>query len=301
MRCEKCGFTNSPTAKFCKQCGTRQLDVLEPASIPVTDNPRPLDTPVSVSADELCPQCATPRVQDKRFCRQCRFDFNALPAAAVASAPLPAHASPMNIEPAIDSAADARGTSGSRWWLIGGVAVLVAGFAATAGYLLYERHAMSASPQSVVIAASDTTQASAVSPQPVSAAAMTLLTSATTAATSATTAVTSASVTSATEVAPEAPPAAALASASAGAPILNATPSIGPEINNDSENNALRAAIAGNLANGNRCFAARKYDCALSHANAALRLDPQNEPAASLLKRTKAILSLPPYNRVFPH
>ncbi|WP_103704894.1 hypothetical protein [Paraburkholderia eburnea] len=57
---------------------------------------------------------------------------------------------------------------------------------------------------------------------------------------------------------------------------------------NSSENATIRAAIAGNLADGNGCFSNKKFDCAISNADAVLRLDPHNAQALSLRKRARA-------------
>ncbi|SDR55247.1 hypothetical protein SAMN05443245_7638 [Paraburkholderia fungorum] len=50
----------------------------------------------------------------------------------------------------------------------------------------------------------------------------------------------------------------------------------------------IRAAIDGSLADGTRCFEDKKYDCAISNANAVLRLDPHNSQALSLRRRAKS-------------
>lgn len=101
MRCQKCGFTNSPTARFCKQCGAPlpHGTVSKPAAFdtavatehdngtvlsatfePETAAPDNATMPVApdpaTQAVMSCPQCTTPRVNSKRFCRQCRFDFS---------------------------------------------------------------------------------------------------------------------------------------------------------------------------------------------------------------------------------
>lgn len=104
MRCQKCGFSNSPTAKFCKQCGMSMpraaataaaapaepsAFTAAPAPVPAPETNRdfamqaaPASAPAASaaedSAQQACPQCATVRVAGKRFCRQCRFDFAAL-------------------------------------------------------------------------------------------------------------------------------------------------------------------------------------------------------------------------------
>lgn len=57
---------------------------------------------------------------------------------------------------------------------------------------------------------------------------------------------------------------------------------------NSGENATIRAAIAGNLADGNGCFSNKKFDCAISNADAVLRLDPHNAQALSLRKRARA-------------
>ncbi|WP_159835351.1 hypothetical protein [Burkholderia sp. 8Y] len=54
------------------------------------------------------------------------------------------------------------------------------------------------------------------------------------------------------------------------------------------ENATIRAAIAGNLSDGTSCFSNKKFDCAISNADAVLRLDPHNAQALSLRKRAKA-------------
>ncbi|WGS48078.1 zinc ribbon domain-containing protein [Paraburkholderia sp. D15] len=87
MRCQKCESTNSPSARFCKQCGT-PLPRGEETSVPAPEQPRaqPLEQQAfSEPAAAPCPQCATPRVGGKRFCRQCRFDFSTLDAPGTAT------------------------------------------------------------------------------------------------------------------------------------------------------------------------------------------------------------------------
>jgi hypothetical protein len=54
------------------------------------------------------------------------------------------------------------------------------------------------------------------------------------------------------------------------------------------QNPTIRAAIAGSLADGTSCFGNKKYDCAISNADAVLRLDPHNSLALSLRRRAKA-------------
>lgn len=104
MRCQKCGFSNSPTAKFCKQCGMSMpraaataaaapaepsAFTAAPAPVPAPETNRdfamqaalasaPAASTAEDSAQQTCPQCATVRLAGKRFCRQCRFDFAAL-------------------------------------------------------------------------------------------------------------------------------------------------------------------------------------------------------------------------------
>jgi len=297
MRCEKCGFTNNPTAKFCKQCGVPQLHTATSAPELATELPPTLDAQVPPVGGTLCPQCATPRAQNKRFCSQCRFDFM-----ASVSAPITAEATTETRAPAkrqtIPVSSSETGGRGSRFWLIGGVAVLAIGIAGAAGYLLYEQHAKSSTlqaalspsetivtPQAIALqAGGKPQQAIGVDPAPGT------LASGVEAKTTATVA----------EIPPatantQAPPVANVASASVAAPTNIASQPIGQTV----DNGATRAAIARNLADGNRCFNNNKFDCALSKANAALRLDPHNEQAASLLRRTKTVLVLPPYNRVF--
>ncbi|MBB5463074.1 hypothetical protein [Paraburkholderia sp. Cpub6] len=53
------------------------------------------------------------------------------------------------------------------------------------------------------------------------------------------------------------------------------------------ENATIRAAIAGSLLDGASCFGNKKFDCAISNADAVLRLDPRNAQALSLRKRAK--------------
>jgi uncharacterized Zn finger protein (UPF0148 family) len=60
-----------------------------------------------------------------------------------------------------------------------------------------------------------------------------------------------------------------------------------PPADANTENPTIRAAIAGNLADGNQCFASRKYDCAISNAASVLRLDPRNAQALALQRRAK--------------
>jgi hypothetical protein len=103
MRCQKCGLTNSPNARFCKQCGTAL-----PRGGAANPDPEPLQATAATNYDGAavlpqtpareqaafatpsCPQCATPRVDGKRFCRQCRFDFSSVNAAdAPLAEPLP--------------------------------------------------------------------------------------------------------------------------------------------------------------------------------------------------------------------
>ena len=113
MRCQKCGLTNSPTARFCKQCGTPMprsaeaavasqpaahaeaveaevggaLEMSAAAADLAVGMAAPavsealVDTQAVTSAATVCPQCSTERVGGKRFCRACRFDFSTLPAA----------------------------------------------------------------------------------------------------------------------------------------------------------------------------------------------------------------------------
>jgi hypothetical protein len=85
MLCQKCGFSNTPTAKFCKQCGQGLPRTTTAAQSP-TQAAAP-DIPTQKTGDEAaqCPQCATPRVPGKRFCRSCRFDFVMQPASEAAS------------------------------------------------------------------------------------------------------------------------------------------------------------------------------------------------------------------------
>ncbi len=104
MRCQKCGFSNSPTAKFCKQCGMSMpraaataaaapaepsAFTAAPAPVPAPETSRdfamqaalasaPAASAAEDSVQQTCPQCATVRLAGKRFCRQCRFDFAAL-------------------------------------------------------------------------------------------------------------------------------------------------------------------------------------------------------------------------------
>ena len=79
MRCQKCGFTNSPTARFCKQCGTPFAP--DAATPPAQPQPAAHAAAHAAAPDALpCPQCTTPRANGKRFCRQCRFDFSTLDA-----------------------------------------------------------------------------------------------------------------------------------------------------------------------------------------------------------------------------
>jgi hypothetical protein len=85
MLCQKCGFSNTRTAKFCKQCGQGL-----PRTTTAAQSPTPAatpDIPRQKTGDEAaqCPQCATPRVPGKRFCRSCRFDFAVQPAGEAAS------------------------------------------------------------------------------------------------------------------------------------------------------------------------------------------------------------------------
>lgn len=105
MRCQKCGFTNSPTAKFCKRCGMSlpraNAAPAVTATAPAAAAPEPVvAAPGNASVASVvgaaagigardatqCPQCATPRVPGKRFCRQCRFDFTPLDGAAPVAA-----------------------------------------------------------------------------------------------------------------------------------------------------------------------------------------------------------------------
>jgi hypothetical protein len=64
--------------------------------------------------------------------------------------------------------------------------------------------------------------------------------------------------------------------------------SVSPAEANGGANATIRAAIAGSLADGNSCFSNKKFDCAISNAEAVLRLDPHNEQALSMRKRAKA-------------
>lgn len=98
MRCQKCGFDNNETARFCRQCGTPQTAGNTVASMPAAsvktmpteafatttderlsepDAGKSLSSSKSVTgqSDETCLQCGTARIVGKRFCRQCRFDF----------------------------------------------------------------------------------------------------------------------------------------------------------------------------------------------------------------------------------
>ena len=98
MRCQKCGFDNNETARFCRQCGTPQIAGNTVASMPAAsvktmpteafatttderlsdlDAGKSLSSSKSVTgqSDETCLQCGTARIVGKRFCRQCRFDF----------------------------------------------------------------------------------------------------------------------------------------------------------------------------------------------------------------------------------
>ncbi|HEV3430646.1 MAG TPA: hypothetical protein VG320_22430 [Paraburkholderia sp.] len=63
--------------------------------------------------------------------------------------------------------------------------------------------------------------------------------------------------------------------------------SAAPADANGGENATIRAAIAGSLSDGNSCFSNKKFDCAISNAEAVLRLDPRNAQALSLRKRAK--------------
>jgi hypothetical protein len=61
-----------------------------------------------------------------------------------------------------------------------------------------------------------------------------------------------------------------------------------PPADADDPNPTIRAAIAGSLSEGSSCFSNKKFDCAISNANAVLRLDPRNVQALSLRQRAKA-------------
>jgi hypothetical protein len=54
------------------------------------------------------------------------------------------------------------------------------------------------------------------------------------------------------------------------------------------QNATIRAAIDGSLADGSSCFGNKKFDCAITNADAVLRLDPRNNQALSLRRRAKA-------------
>jgi len=56
----------------------------------------------------------------------------------------------------------------------------------------------------------------------------------------------------------------------------------------EAQNATIRAAIAGNLNEGEGCYASKKYDCAISNADAVLRLDPRNSEAIALRRRAKS-------------
>ena len=307
MRCEKCGFTNSPIAKFCKQCGAPQPHTAVAAPESTTENPAAHEQAPPVGG-ALCPQCAAPRVQGKRFCRQCRFDFMASSSAPIATGAAIETASQMRPQDrprTVAARTSETGGRGSRFRLVGMVAVLVAGIAGAAGYLLYEQHAKSSALQAAALSPSETivtsqTMALLASGKPQQAAGIDAVPEAQASAVKAEAAPTAASNATVAE-----PPATTanipalsadnLASATVAAPISAASQPAGQIV----DNGVTRAAVARNLVEGNRCFNDNKFDCALSKANAALRLDPHNEQAASLLRRTKTVLVLPPYNRVF--
>jgi len=303
MRCEKCGFTNSPTAKFCKQCGVPQLHTATSAPELATESPPTLDAQASSTEGTLCPQCATPRAQNKRFCSQCRFDFMASASAPITTETTAARPAPAK-QQAIPVNASETGGRGSRFWLIGGAAVLAVGIAGAAGYLLYEQHAKSSALQAglspsetIVTSQAIALQASGKPQQAIGmdAAPGTLGSGAEAKATATAASNTTVAEIPAATAHTQAPTTDNLASASLAAPTNAASQPVGQTV----DNGATRAAIARNLADGNRCFNNNKFDCALSKANAALRLDPHNEQATSLLRRTKTVLVLPPYNRVF--
>jgi hypothetical protein len=75
MLCQKCGFSNNPTAKFCRQCGDGLAHATSAAQAPAPATAQHIPTQETAAA--ACPQCGASRVPGKRFCRSCRFDFAA--------------------------------------------------------------------------------------------------------------------------------------------------------------------------------------------------------------------------------
>ena len=46
--------------------------------------------------------------------------------------------------------------------------------------------------------------------------------------------------------------------------------------------NRLASLVATFMQNGEKCFKAKQYDCAITNANAALQIDPGSAPAQKL-------------------
>jgi hypothetical protein len=332
MRCQKCGYTNTPTAKFCKQCGMPQARSAAPAPEPVAmpqpaEQALPQETLVTVASlsatpnTQPCPQCGTARTPGKRFCRQCRFDFTPDDTQAVApSAPVTSSVTPTVLpimqvvptpttpqavpQPAMQPgestyagpAATHAGDSGKVLLITGGIVVLVA-LAVAAGLVIHGRHT---SPATTPAPEASTPTAVVAPAIPASVALA-----------SVPTAPAASNIADASE--PAAPASVVSAAPSAPTPpVVNPTPLVpvtpqpearpvpsvpaatakprrvpAPKTDANALNSTIRAAIAGNLGDGEGCFNNKKFDCAISNADAVLRLDPHNAQAQALLHRAK--------------
>lgn len=78
MNCSLCGNALSPSAKFCKHCGSKQ--VLAPEAAPANESPTP-------ATEKICGQCQAICKPLARFCPQCG---NSFAVAAAATTPQPA-------------------------------------------------------------------------------------------------------------------------------------------------------------------------------------------------------------------
>jgi hypothetical protein len=285
--CLNCQTSNLHGKRFCRTCGSD----LRIANVDA-DKPAP--------AEAACAKCGTPKLSDKRFCRACGFDSQPLTSQSSASStPHPAAVT----EPTIVATNGTKRGNAKVIATIGAVlTVLVAG--AGTALTLHFKHAQRATAVEANATAVSAPPTQAVSATPVVASSVAALAPPTPVA-PATPVVTSqqaAQTSNDAAASAAAPTATQQEPASQTAVVTDAItqPAVKPPVNrvsvhrqpsngnNDGSNATIRAAIAGSLADGAGCYESKKFDCAISDAEAALRLDPHDSRALSLRARAKA-------------